>query len=244
VLVAQSQNGPMSALMSPPFITVFLPNATKTMIKPNGLLSPQLQKVCTQRGLQISNLCPRASDGTPIPLSTCRCEELSTDITLLSQDKFEEDMVTALTGSCWEGREDSVKMMLHFPCFRAIVNKYNSRGQSALFCAARNAKNVEIVIELLKVEDINVNIQVPAHGGTPLHAASFSQAGEIVALLLSQGADLNLKNKQGVTARGEANGAEVIRVYDAVARHGVGGLHKLYPSVQALNQAIGGILPV
>lgn len=48
------------------------------------------------------------------------------------------------------------------------VNMPNSRGQTALYCACRQGY-VEIVLELLKAPNINVNVQVTEHGGTPLH---------------------------------------------------------------------------
>lgn len=73
-----------------------------------------------------------------------------------------------------------------------------------------------------------------------LVAASFAQAGEVVALLLSQGADINLKNKQGMTARQEANGSEVIKVYKLLDKGGIPAITKEYPSIQALNATLGG----
>jgi hypothetical protein len=150
----------------------------------------------------------------------------------------------------------------------------NHKGQSALYCAARQGAT-EVIHELLvKCPNIDVNVQVAEHGGTPLHgvyqkkvtltrlAASFAQAGEVVALLLSQGADINQKNKQNMTARQEvwlgsptrcflgfftrsfnffqANGAEVIKVYKLLDKGGIAALAKEYPCVSQAKTLIGG----
>lgn len=52
------------------------------------------------------------------------------------------------------------------------VNMPNSRGQTALYCASRQGYG-EIVLELLLAPGIDVNVQVPEHGGTPFHGSSF-----------------------------------------------------------------------
>lgn len=49
----------------------------------------------------------------------------------------------------------------------------NARGQTALYCACRQGC-AEIVLELLLVPGIDVNVQVPEHGGTPLHGTFFT----------------------------------------------------------------------
>jgi hypothetical protein len=41
-------------------------------------------------------------------------------------------------------------------------------GQSALFCAARQG-NIQILEQLLNLPNIDLNVQVSEHGGTPLH---------------------------------------------------------------------------
>lgn len=48
------------------------------------------------------------------------------------------------------------------------INKQNSRGQSALYCAARR-NHKAFVLALLQLEGINVNCQARTHGSTPLH---------------------------------------------------------------------------
>lgn len=50
-----------------------------------------------------------------------------------------------------------------------MINKQNERGQSALYCAAHQGFD-QIVLALLSVPNIDINIQVPLHGGTPLHS--------------------------------------------------------------------------
>lgn len=59
--------------------------------------------------------------------------------------------------------------MLQTPEVRTKLDLYSAKsGQSALFCAARQGAT-EVVAELLKWPNIQVNNQVPSHGGTPLH---------------------------------------------------------------------------
>lgn len=72
-------------------------------------------------------------------------------------------------------------------------------------------------------------------------AASFAAAAECVALLLSQGADINLKNKVGMTGRQEAKGAEVMDVYKNLDSGGIERLCKDFASVKQLIADLGGI---
>jgi ankyrin repeat protein len=73
------------------------------------------------------------------------------------------------------------------------INKQNSRGQTALYCASRR-NHKPFVLALLQLEGINVNCQARTHGSTPLHGASFGGYANIVALLLAAGADPRIEN--------------------------------------------------
>lgn len=76
----------------------------------------------------------------------------------------------------------------------------------------------DIALELLSVPGVNVNAQVEEHGGSPLHAAGFCGSGmywqqslltllgEVTALLLVAGADVNLRNNLGITSFGDLRG--------------------------------------
>eukprot|EP01126_Amoeba_proteus_P061928 TRINITY_DN8359_c0_g2_i1.p1 TRINITY_DN8359_c0_g2~~TRINITY_DN8359_c0_g2_i1.p1 ORF type:complete len:957 (+),score=218.03 TRINITY_DN8359_c0_g2_i1:36-2873(+) len=220
-------------------LTVYFPVGVKLTYDPPPLcqVSVALQQLCRSKGLDYSKLLPRTTEGVEIA-PTILCSEL-TEVTLLSKDNFETTLVDEFTSAAWNQKLEAVKTMLTLPCYVKIVNRANSRGQAALYCAARQ-RAVAVVIELLKCPSIDVNVQVTEHGGSPLHAASFASCGEIVALLLSQGADLNLKNKAGITPSQEANGPEVIRVYKIVNSEGVAALSKEYPSVQQLITELGG----
>eukprot|EP01127_Copromyxa_protea_P010132 TRINITY_DN2448_c2_g1_i6.p1 TRINITY_DN2448_c2_g1~~TRINITY_DN2448_c2_g1_i6.p1 ORF type:complete len:119 (-),score=21.23 TRINITY_DN2448_c2_g1_i6:20-376(-) len=85
------------------------------------------------------------------------------------------------------------------------INMPNSRGQTALYCAAQQG-HAGVIVELLCTQGVDVNFQVPDHLGTPLHTSGYNGHGEAVALLLVAGADLHLKNKIGLTAHQEAKG--------------------------------------
>jgi len=98
------------------------------------------------------------------------------------------------------------------------INSKNIRGQTAIYCAARQGKENVIKI-LLNERGIDVNVQ-EAHGSTPLHAASFAPHPNVLSILLSYGCDMNITNntlghKGGLTAHAEARGGacEIWRIY-------------------------------
>jgi hypothetical protein len=98
------------------------------------------------------------------------------------------------------------------------INSKNLRGQTALYCAARQGKE-EIIKILLNERGIDVNVQ-EAHGSTALHAASFVPHPNVLSILLSYGCDMNITNttlgtKGGLTAHAEARGGacEIWRIF-------------------------------
>jgi len=117
-----------------------------------------------------------------------------------------------LCTAAWEGALSDVQNLLRDPNLTPVdLNKPNKRGQTALYCAARQ-RQIDIVIELLnwdKNGGINVDQQIDPHRGTALHAASFNEDCVIVALLLFKGANPHILNKQGLSARQEAKGAAI-----------------------------------
>jgi len=122
----------------------------------------------------------------------------------LSKDELE--LADNLCSACWAGQFGMVQTMLESPLIAHVANVPNARGQTALYCAARQGK-LEVIIELLNSGLCDINIQVGDHKGTALHAASFGGHPEAVAILLWAGSDESLKNAQGLLARQEAKGS-------------------------------------
>eukprot|EP01127_Copromyxa_protea_P023138 TRINITY_DN8597_c0_g1_i1.p1 TRINITY_DN8597_c0_g1~~TRINITY_DN8597_c0_g1_i1.p1 ORF type:complete len:1344 (-),score=258.35 TRINITY_DN8597_c0_g1_i1:145-3867(-) len=147
-------------------------------------------------------------------------------------------MVEELCNVAWNNEVPTLQILLSLPCYQNVINLPNQRGQCALYCASRKG-NSDIVMTLLKCPKIDVNFQVAEHGGTPLHAASFGGKPEIVVLLLSRGADINLKNKLGLTARQEAHGKDMMDLYKALEGGGLDKVKKQFPSVMKLEKELG-----
>eukprot|EP01127_Copromyxa_protea_P019697 TRINITY_DN644_c0_g1_i9.p1 TRINITY_DN644_c0_g1~~TRINITY_DN644_c0_g1_i9.p1 ORF type:complete len:1380 (-),score=371.30 TRINITY_DN644_c0_g1_i9:163-4302(-) len=120
--------------------------------------------------------------------------------------------IDEVAGAAWNGERAKLASRLTNPSVVKLINTPSSRGQTALYCAARQG-HVGCLLELLKLPSIKVTVHVAEHGGTPLHAAGFNQHAECVALLLARGADPNAKNNVGLTARQDARGNEVLKVY-------------------------------
>lgn len=114
------------------------------------------------------------------------------------------------------------------------MNVPNDRGQTALYCAARQGHS-NIVLELLNIDTIHADVQVEEHGGTPLHAASFAKHSEIVALLLAKGASSAIINKTFCTPKQDARGAS-IDVYGIFEAGGTEALKQQFPIVGQLKE--------
>ncbi len=81
----------------------------------------------------------------------------------------------------------------------ANINAQNIEGQTPLHVAVQcgNGKsNRNFIINLLRLKDIDINAQ-DKEGNTPLHLAVKCGLPEIVKLLLENGANRNLRNKEG-----------------------------------------------
>jgi len=139
-----------------------------------------------------------------------------------------ENPADKLCSAAWTNDVATVKQLLTSD----NLNARSSRGQSALYCAARQG-SAAVVLYLLNYGGIDIDQQVPEHGGTALHAASFAEHTQIVALLLSKGANSGLANLKGLTARQEA-APKTREVYHLFERKGMDALRQAYPIVDQL----------
>jgi len=108
-----------------------------------------------------------------------------------------------LCDAAYNGQVDKVKAIVKRISVEDINGK-NNRGQTALYCAARQG-HLLVIQELVKVKGINLDAQEPK-GSTALHAASYGCHGKVVAFLLSCGATPDVKkfpvgNTRGLMAR-------------------------------------------
>jgi len=150
----------------------------------------------------------------------------------------EESALTAACGqklcnAAWQGDAIEVTTLLSDENVASFINLPNPRGQCALYCAARQG-HVGVLLELLKCPHIDLNAQVPDHGATPLHAASFENHDEVVAMLLASGANYSLKNKIGLDARQEAKGT-CLDVYSIFLESGTKALMHRFPNISLLS---------
>lgn len=114
-----------------------------------------------------------------------------------------------LCNAAWSGNLPQVQELLA-SCGATDVAGVNERGQPALYCASHQGF-LDIVIELLNFpySQACLNLRIPSHGGTALHAASFQQQSQVVIALLVGGANTKVLNSSGLTARQEAKGPSV-----------------------------------
>ena len=110
-------------------------------------------------------------------------------------DERDRDGRTALHHACIENREDLVDILLHF---KARVIDADNNGWTPLHFAAQSY-GVNIARKLLQL-GAPVDA-VDSYGNTPLHRAVFESMGrgDMILLLLKQGADRDRKNNHGVS---------------------------------------------
>jgi len=144
--------------------------------------------------------------------------------------KVPENPVDKLCSASWNNDLATVKQLLNV----SNINARNSRGQCPLYCASRQGA-VEVVLELLNFGGGAVDMQVPEHGGTPLHAASYGEHCSTVALLLAKGATSSIANLKGLSARQEALG-DTREVYYVFEKFGLEKLKQAYPIVSQLKE--------
>lgn len=115
--------------------------------------------------------------------------------------------IETFTGYAWNNNVAEFKQALKV-IFPGDINNLNSRGQSALYCAAHRG-NLDILVELLNFPGLDVNTVAGGHGGTALHAAGFNEHDGAVALLLAAGADSGQVNTRGISGRQDAVGKAI-----------------------------------
>jgi ankyrin repeat protein len=115
-------------------------------------------------------------------------------------DALDRDGRTPLFEAARQGNVPATELLLKSG---AAVNVQDNRGMTPLHFAAENFRIA--VAELLVANGANVNCQ-DIFGKSPLHTAVlFSRGrGEMINLLLAEGADRHLQTKTGVTPEGLA----------------------------------------
>jgi len=123
----------------------------------------------------------------------------------------------------------SVDLLKKYP-FR--LNCKSDKILTPLYAATRS-NSPDIVQYLLTSPGIDVNLKVTG-GSTALHTASWNGFSNIVSLLLSAGADVNIKNDRDESAESSnTNPAEVKKVWDTFKNGGTQGLKKeKYPVIE------------
>ncbi len=104
---------------------------------------------------------------------------------------------SALHQACQEGHTEMVELLLkHKP----RVDTWGFRQSTPLMRAAASSKNALQCVQLLLKHGAHVNLQAEGSGDTPLHIAAQEGKHELVAALLSKGADANIAGNKGSTA--------------------------------------------
>lgn len=133
-------------------------------------------------------------------------------------------MINKFTSAAWEGDIAMINALLR-EYDQGLVNEINKRGQTALYCAARQGQE-DVVKILMKCRATQINMKMPGHGGTALHgtcfiifffpfsltyylAACYGGHAYVVSYLLYWGANINIENISGLTARQEAKGQAI-----------------------------------
>ncbi|CAF4120098.1 unnamed protein product [Adineta steineri] len=86
-------------------------------------------------------------------------------------------------------------------------NSIDGQGTSLLYVACRFGQTS--VAEWLLDKGANINFQLPGKRSTPLHGAAFNKHLSTVELLLSRGADINIKNSYSSTPIDDAQTDEI-----------------------------------
>eukprot|EP01127_Copromyxa_protea_P013784 TRINITY_DN3733_c0_g1_i1.p1 TRINITY_DN3733_c0_g1~~TRINITY_DN3733_c0_g1_i1.p1 ORF type:complete len:1035 (+),score=186.62 TRINITY_DN3733_c0_g1_i1:133-3105(+) len=139
-------------------------------------------------------------------------------------------MVNELCTLAWDGsNNERLKQIVSEDQDGSVINHYNSRGQTALYCACR--QGIRSAVEALILSPvIDINKGESSKNSTPLHVACWSEKVEIAAMLLWMGADPYLQNIYKLTPKDEARG-EAVFFYPLFLEEGFQGLARSYPSV-------------
>lgn len=144
-----------------------------------------------------------------------------------------QDLCTA----CWNNDLNATRLLLQDVDIQFFINSPNARGQTALYCACRQG-HVPIVAELITVPSLDLDAQMVGHMGTALHAACFYSHIEICASLMYAGANVTLKNSQGLVCKEEALNTSVSALFEVLGKDGIEGIKKQYPFVRAKGNSV------
>jgi len=124
----------------------------------------------------------------------------------------------------------TVKDFMNHPVLKDFINLVHPQlNRAPLFIAARGGY-LDIVLELLNTGCVDVDQMAPENAGTALHAASYHDKPEVVALLLVAGASPTIKNGLNLTPHQEAKG-KARDVYQTFSGGGNSCLSKRWPQV-------------
>jgi ankyrin repeat protein len=102
---------------------------------------------------------------------------------------------------CRYADEDAgLSLLQSFP--EIDVTKPDEFGTTPLHAAAANGL-VRLLQEMVKKPGVNLNVATPG-GNTPLHFASINRNAKIIEILVRAGADVKVKNSQGMSPLFEA----------------------------------------
>ena len=160
---------------------------------------------------------------TPLHLATFECLPgivkylvgKGSDIRARDKDKWTPLL---FDGCCWRaGGIAIVKLLL---TKGADINAQSRHGRTPLHNAIGNAETRDVgMVKLLLGRGADVNA-VDEDGWTPLHTAVYFQRVDIVELLLTYRAKVNIKNKKGRTALDMAVKREFNYIAKLLRRHG------------------------
>lgn len=137
----------------------------------------------------------------------------------------------SLCNASWNNDMEKALSLLQGHEAPYIINHYNERGQTALYCACRQG-HVELVRHMLSISAIDLDLQMQGHMGTALHAASFFCYVDICAMLLYAGANASIRNSKGLVCVEEALSVPVSEVFQIHSKDGNEGIKKAYPFVR------------
>lgn len=133
--------------------------------------------------------------------------------------------------ACWNNDLTAFTVLTRDDDLPNFINRFNTRGQTALYCASRQG-HVGLVTELLCIPCLDLDVQMEGHLGTALHAASFGGHTEICAMLIYADASTTITNQHGMTYKGEALRKETLTFFDLFEKEGKEGIRKAYPQVK------------
>lgn len=101
---------------------------------------------------------------------------------------------------------------------RFFINSFNSRHQTALYCAAKQG-HLEIVKSIIKLSNtgsfnLMIDLQMRGHLNTALHAACEGEHVDVAALLIVSGASTTLVNSAGHMPAQVTKNQAIVSLFD------------------------------